>query len=195
MRARLAIAYSQVEVELREVVLRDKPAELLLSSPKGTVPVVVTPSGEIIEESIEVMHWALAQHDPEGWLQPEADALIQENDEEFKAHLDHYKYADRFPEFPAAHYRAQGEVFLRALDARLAQAPYLLGNALSIADMAIFPFVRQFAHVDKAWFDGAAYPNLQFWLQQRLNSSAFAQIMEKYPKWQPDTPGVMFGGG
>ncbi|OUS25011.1 glutathione S-transferase [Gammaproteobacteria bacterium 45_16_T64] len=195
MRARLAIQYSQVPVELREVVLRDKPADMLHRSPKGTVPVIITPANQVIDESIDIMLWALKQNDPDGWLRDDAESLIEQNDGEFKAYLDLYKYSDRFPDFPAEHYRSQAEGFLKRLESLLCQSPFLLGESLSMADMAVFPFIRQFAHVDKAWFDAANYPKLQFWLQQRLNSIMFAQIMEKYPKWQPDTPGVMFGGG
>ena len=136
------------------------------------------------------MHWALSQSDPDGWwpgatgLQGEITALLDENDDRFKADLDRYKYAVRYPEQPPEHYRAQGERFLDRLEQRLADNDYLLGSRMSMADTGIFPFVRQFAFVDKAWFDAAPYPQLQRWLQGLLESDLFTGVMQKYPQWQ-----------
>lgn len=187
MRARLAIAYAEQAVHKIEVELRNKPAEMLALSPKGTVPVLQLSDGTVLEESLDIMLWALGRHDPQQLLpsgQSLADtlALIQHNDGEFKHWLDHYKYAIRFPEQPPAYYRTQGEHFLRLLEQRLQQSAYLFGEQVTLGDIAIMPFVRQFAHVDKAWFDKAPYPALQRWLSEWLAADVFAQIMAKPPK-------------
>jgi glutathione S-transferase len=199
MRARLAVSYAGIPVALREVVLKYKPDAMLAASPKGTVPVLVLPNGRVVDESLDIMHWALAQNDPDNWslqgnaaAQAHAAELIATNDGAFKRALDRYKYADRHPEQPAEAYRKQGEAFLQTLEARLAEHPYLLRNAPSIADMAIFPFIRQFAHVDKAWFEQAGYPRLLQWLETFLSAPLFTGIMHKYPAWQPDDAVTVF---
>lgn len=199
MRARMAISYSRVTVELREVLLREMPATLLACSPKGTVPVLVLPDGEVLEESRDIMGWALAAHDPGHWLPAaggraaaETGRLIAENDSVFKAWLDRYKYAVRYPEHPAQHYRAQGEQFLQLLEQRLQQHTWLLDEGMRLADVAIFPFVRQFAHVDLDWFRGASYPHLQQWLDRLLGSRLFSGVMGKYPQWQAGDAPVVF---
>ena len=193
MRARLAIAASGVEVELREILLRDKAPAFLEASPKGTVPVLVTP--EVIEESRDVMAWALAQNDPEGWLDMPAagHALIDQADGPFKSALDRTKYASRYPDANPDTAREEASVFLRQLESLLRDA-YLFGPAPSLADMAILPFVRQFAHIDKAWFDAQAWPNLSRWLETFLASDRFAAIMTKYPKWVSGDAPTYFRG-
>jgi len=181
MRARLALRYSGVCVRIIEVSLKAKPAEMLALSPKGTVP-VLSVNGEVIDESLAIMQWALAQHDPDNWrLQgdPSVLALIDENDQGFKYHLDRYKYAERYPEYPMEHYRAEGEVFLQKLEGLLADRAYLLAHHPSLADMALAPFVRQFAHVDRDWFARAPYPRLQRWLEAFLQSPLFIGVMAK----------------
>jgi glutathione S-transferase len=181
MRARLALRYSGVPVQIIEVSLKAKPAEMLALSPKGTVP-VLSVDGRVIEESLEIMQWALAQHDPDDWLlqgDPAVLALIAENDQGFKYHLDRYKYADRYPEYPMEHYRAEGEVFLQKLEGLLTERAYLLARYPSLADMALAPFVRQFAHVDREWFAGTPYQRLQAWLQRVLTSPLFIAVMTK----------------
>ncbi|CRM68888.1 glutaredoxin 2 [Pseudomonas sp. 37 R 15] len=181
MRARLALRYSGVPVEIIEVSLKAKPAQMLALSPKGTVP-VLSLGGRVIEESLEIMQWALAQHDPDDWLlqgDPAVLALIAENDQVFKHHLNRYKYAERYPEQPMEHYRAEGEVFLQKLEDLLAEREYLLAERMSLADAAVVPFVRQFAHVDREWFAGAPYPRLQVWLQRFLESPLFIAVMAK----------------
>jgi len=200
MRARLAIVYSAQALQLREVVLKDKPQAMLEASPKGTVPVLLLPDAEgawsVIDESLDVMLWALEHHDPEGWLARDSAihqaqlALIDENDTQFKTYLDRYKYSDRFPEHPASYYRAQGALFLDKLERRLTTSRFLFGDTPMLADMAIFPFIRQFAHVDKAWFDHCDYPRLQHWLTHFLESPLFVSIMRKYVQWQPDSAPV-----
>ncbi len=185
MRARMALRYSGVEVQIVEVSLKAKPAEMLALSSKGTVPVLEV-TGQVIDESLAIMRWALAQNDPQDWLLKDDPAgrllmaeLIEENDQVFKVHLNRYKYAERYPEQPMEHYRAEGEVFLRRLDERLEGRDYLLAGHPSLADVALMPFVRQFAHVDREWFGQAPYPRLQVWLQRFLESELFTSIMKK----------------
>jgi len=186
MRARLALVYAGIAVEQREVALKNKPPELLAISPKATVPVLQLPEGQVLAESLDIMHWALAQHDPDHWLQyPEpAQALIAWNDGDFKQQLDRYKYADRFPQHPASHYRQQGALFLAELENCLAGQGYLCSNHCSLADAAIVPFIRQFAAVDAEWFRLSGYDAVKTWLAKLLASALFASIMRKYPTWQ-----------
>ena len=197
IRARLALYTSGMAVELREVSLRDKPASMLAASPKGSVPVLVLADGQVIDESWEIMQWALHQNDPQGWLGQNdshayaATPLVRENDTVFKYHLDRYKYPDRYPEYPQIHYRSKGEEFLMQLENRLAASHYLLGDGLSIADAAIFPFVRQFAEVDRTWFAQANYPALRRWLKDFIDSEGFVSVMLKYAFWHPGGPTVI----
>lgn len=201
IRARLAIACARTPVELREVTLRDKPADMLAHSPKGTVPVLLLPDGGVLEESLDIMYWALNQHDPEHWLSDSVDqqtktsALITRNDGEFKTHLDHYKYAVRHPEHPPEHYRAQAETILEDLNSHLTRQPWLLGEQTSLADIALMPFIRQFAFVDKHWFDHSPYPGLQRWLQTLLATPRFQQVMHKQAPWTPGDPATRFPAG
>ena len=185
MRARMALRYSGVAVDIVEVSLKAKPAEMLVLSSKGTVP-VLNADGEVIDESLSIMRWALAQNDPQDWLlkddsagQAQIDTLIEENDQVFKVHLNRYKYAERYPEQPMEVYRAEGEVFLRKLDGLLAGRDYLLAGHPSLADVALMPFVRQFAHVDREWFAQTSYARLQMWLQRFLESALFTGVMQK----------------
>ena len=181
MRARLALRYSGVPVRIVEVSLKAKPADMLALSPKGTVP-VLSVDGRVIEESLEIMQWALAQHDPDNWLlqgDPAILALIAENDQHFKYYLNRYKYAERYPEQPMEHYRAGGEVFLQKLEGLLAERDYLVANHLTLADAALAPFVRQYAHVDRVWFAGTSYKRLQAWLERFLTSPLFMAVMAK----------------
>lgn len=191
MRARLAIITSRIRVELREVELRDKPSSLLDVSAKGTVPVLITTDRNVIDESLDIMFWSLQQSDPDGWLdnltveQKEFTLqLIENNDTEFKYYLDRYKYADRYPDYSKEYYRQKAEQFIQLLEERLATNNYLISSKISLADMAILPFIRQFAFVDKAWFDSAPYPKVRSWLQDFIESPLFVSIMTKYPKWQ-----------
>ncbi len=187
MRARLALACAGIALEQREVLLKNKPQAMLDASAKGTVPVLVLPDGQVIDESLDIMLWALQQHDPKHWLthQDQAMPLIQYNDQSFKPWLDKYKYADRFPEQPQAYYRGQGEAFLQRLETQLNQQAFLHDNHPTLADYAIFPFIRQFAFVDKLWFEQAPYPKLQAWLHHLLHSPLFEKIMVKHPIWLP----------
>ncbi|PWB31500.1 glutathione S-transferase [Pseudomonas sp. SDI] len=185
MRARLALRYSGCAVEIREVSLKAKPAEMLALSPKGTVP-VLSVQGQVLEESLEIMRWALAQHDPQDWLlradaaaAEQAETLIARNDSTFKLQLNHYKYAERYPAHSREAYRALAEDILGDLDARLAQRDYLLAEHPSLADAALLPFIRQFAGVEPAWFAQAPYPHLRRWLQGWLDSTLFTAIMAR----------------
>ena len=188
MRARLAIAYAEVAVELREVELRNKPQAMLLISPKATVPVLQLEDGKVLDESLDIMLWALQQNDPEHWLRAasldHAQALIRGNDESFKYYLDRYKYADRYPAYSELYYRQQGELFLADLESLLTQSVFLCGEQFSLADAAILPFIRQFCAVDPAWFKVSPYPALRQWLSHFLASSLFERVMTKYPYWQ-----------
>lgn len=198
MRARLAVAAGGHRCELREVVLRDKPAELLAVSPKGTVPVLVETDGRVIEESLDIMRWALARSDPQQWLSPQAGtllemlALIEICDGDFKHHLDRYKYAGRFEDANAAEHRDQAAAFLRELKTRLEASAWLYGDRPALADIAIAPFVRQFAIADPHWFAEQPWPCLRTWLDGLLRSRAFEQIMRKYPQWKCGQPGIEF---
>jgi len=190
IRARMALKYTNTPVELREVVLREMPEALLACSPKATVPVLVLHHGRVLEESREIIYWALSRHDPDGWLPGDAmhlalaNQLIDENDFSFKACLDRYKYAERYPAHPAVYYRAQGESFLQQLDARLGGTGWLAGERMTVADIAIFPFIRQFAQVDRGWFDQTPYRRVQGWLQGFEEAELFTGVMQKYPRWQ-----------
>ena len=188
MRARMALSYSSINVELREVLLKDKPSTMLAISAKGTVPVLLLPDSQVLDQSRDIMHWALAIDDPQQWLNEELlesiNQLIDYNDNQFKNHLDHYKYWERFPAESQEYYRAQGEMFLALLEEYLGRQRYLLADSISMADIALFPFIRQFAFVDKAWFDQAPYPRLQIWLQGFLESPLFMTTMKKLPPWQ-----------
>jgi UPF0176 protein len=184
IRARLALKQSQVPYALREVALRDKPAEMLALSPKGTVPVLHLPDGRVLEQSLDIMHWALAQHDPDGWLTqapPDAvQALIDLNDLQFKPLLDRYKYPERHPQHTQAAWREQAVALMLApLDQRLRISRHLLSEHISLADMALLPFVRQFAQVDQAWWDDAELPALRQWLHALLGSALFQAVMAK----------------
>ena len=197
MRARMALLYSSINLELREVLLKDKPSSMLAISAKGTVPVLLLPDSQVLDQSRDIMHWALAIDDPQQWLNEELldsiNRLIDYNDNQFKTHLDQYKYWERYPAESQEFYRAQGEVFLALLEEHLDRQSYLLADRISMADIALFPFIRQFAFVDKNWFDQAPYPKLQIWLQGFLESPLFLATMKKLPPWQEGDSPIAFG--
>ena len=195
IRARMALYISGQTCELREVVLRNKPAEMIALSPKATVPVLQLETGEVLEESLDIMLWTLANNDPEDWLEPELGTLenmidlVAESDGPFKDNLDRYKYAPRYENVDPEVHRKQAEKFLRVLNERMENSKYLFGNRPALADYAIAPFIRQFANTDRAWFDAAPYPRLQSWLEDFLNAELFNRVMNKYQAWQAgDTP-------
>jgi len=189
----MALSQAGIACRLREVLLRDKPAELLTLSPKGTVPVLLLPEGRVLEESLDIMLWALSQHDPDQWLLPEtgemADmmALIETFDGPFKQALDRYKYPDRYRDEKVVKdvQRDRGADYLQALDAQLSPQGFLFGARISLADIALFPFIRQFANTDRQWFDVQPWPALHIWLEAHLQSDLFIRIMNKYKAWSP----------
>jgi len=198
MRARLALDASGQGCELREIALREKPSEMLRAAPKGTVPVLVVAEGEVIDESLDIMLWALRRSDPEHWLTPDADslegmlALIARFDSHFKQHLDRYKYPDRFVEADSMVSRTEACLDLELLENRLARTAHLAGERVSLADMAVAPFVRQFANVDTVWFARQSWPAVQHWLTAIVASERFVRIMRPVPVWVPGTRGVSF---
>jgi glutathione S-transferase len=198
MRARMAIIIAQRHCYLREVLLRDKPPTLLAYSPKGTVPVVVLTDGTVIDESLDIMRWALDKHDPARWLHPENEdlpamlSLIAACDGEFKRNLDRYKYATRYEGADPLEHRSKGEHFLANLDGRLQQTTHLFGERRCLADIAIAPFVRQFANADRTWFNSTPYHAVHRWLEQFLQSDLFKTCMTKQNQWLPDHPPVLF---
>lgn len=178
--------------------MRDKPPEMLQVSPKGTVPVLIDVGGEVLDESIDIMLWALTQNDPEKWLKPQQGSiaemveLIAQFDGKFKYHLDRYKYPDRYAGVDAKLHRHEGSVYLEKLNAQLGATKYLYGNSPALADMAIAPFVRQFDRTDRTWFNEQPWPQLQAWLARFTDSAIYQSVMQKYPKWESGNPGVIF---
>ncbi|MEG3177145.1 glutathione S-transferase [Sphingomonas sp. RB3P16] len=191
MRARLALLVSGTPFELREVVLRDKPAAMLAASPKGTVPVLVCSDGRVIDESLDIMRWALARGDPEGWLAGDDTALLDLFDTQFKHHLDRFKYAERHAADPLVH-RDAALALLERLEARLAVQPNLCGTAPALTDMALLPFVRQFAAVDPAWFAAQPIASVQAWLARHVASPLFARAMVRLAPWVPGARPILW---
>lgn len=196
MRARMALAYSKVAVEIREIALGDKPVAMVAISPKATVPVLQLPDGTVIEESLEIMRWALNQSDPADWQNTGRTLtaeLILANDTSFKKNLDRYKYHSEKSEHPREHYQELAAEFLRHLERCLVRhgGKGLVRDSVSLADVAVFPFVRQFMATDPQWFDAAQLPNLHDWLDRHIQSKFFAQAMKKYPIWKAGGPGMV----
>lgn len=194
MRARMALFYAGIPVEIREITLRDKPKSMLQLSPKGTVPVLVASQSEVIDESLEIMQWALAQHDPNtpiGWWHGRSQeqqelmlSWIHQNDGSFKRLLDAYKYPERHPEYSVDHYFAKAlESHLMPMNLALEQHQFLLDEYLSLADVALFPFIRQFYGVDPLRFEQHKFVGLKRWLDDFLESPLFLKVMEKHPVW------------
>jgi len=193
IRARLALANSGIRVELREVKLSDKPAELLALSSKATVPVLRLNDGRILDESLDIIEWALSIADPDGWLVEDKEALIKENDEVFKPLLDQYKYADRHPQLTQQEHRTAALPFLTLLDSKLQHSEYLTGSQLSRVDISIMPFIRQFAGVEPDWFAQSEFIALHRWLQSLIASALFKNVMSKYSFWEAGDASVYFG--
>ncbi len=200
MRARLAISAARQKCILREIVLRDKPEEMLALSPKGTVPVLHLPDGTVVDESLDIMLWALGQNDPQGWLPLEKGdqkvvmELIAFHDETFKFHLDRYKYPNRYQNVDGLYHRSEAETILSGLEERLRYCENLLDKRPTLIDFALFPFVRQFANVDRVWFDALPYPHLQRWLETHLASGLFLSVMTKYRPWKETGERIVFPG-
>ena len=197
IRARLALKAAGIAVTLREVVLRDKPAALVAASPKATVPVLQLPDGRVLEQSLDIMRWALSTNDPQDWLRAgehgDVEALVALNDGPFKQALDRYKYAPRHPERPASAYRDEAvDVLLAPLELRLRAHRFLLRDTPSLADIATLPFVRQFAGVDAAWFDAAPLPRLRAWTSALTALPLFDAAMVKVAPWRPGDADLPF---
>lgn len=187
MRARMALHYAGVKVEHREIELRNKPQSMLRLSPKGTVP-VLSVDGLVLDQSLEIMQWALKTSDPDGWNMLDeniATSWIEKNDELFKILLDQYKYPNRYPQLKQEVVLAQAiELMLKPMEAALASSQYLLGEKMTWVDVALFPFIRQFSMVDQQKFDALPFPNIQRWLNQHIESKLFISVMEKHPTWR-----------
>ena len=188
----MALAYSGIAVEIREISLREKPASMLAISPKGTVPVLQN-DGLVLEQSYDIMKWALKQSDPDQWFSAETESVIDEwvekNDGPFKKLLDQYKYPDRCPDISLEETLSQATtLFLGPINQQLKKSSYLLGPKISLADIAIFPFVRQFSMVNPEWIDQSGLNYLKQWLNEHLESPLFLSVMQKYPTWYDPTP-------
>ena len=190
----MGLAYAGIDFEIREVDLKHKPPEMLEASPTATVPVLLREGLPVIDESLDILLWCISQNDPTGWqdfsekhLERLAN-LVDENDDDFKVHLDHYKYSDRRPEHSREVYRKLGEDFLEKLESLLSESVFLGGGRVSYADVAIFPFIRQFSNVEPIWFKSAPYPRLREWLDHFLESKLFNSIMTKYNPWKTTDP-------
>jgi glutathione S-transferase len=198
MRARMGIASAGIRCELREVVLRDKPDAMIAISPKGTVPVLLLPDGTVIDESLDIMRWALDRNDPENWLSPdgasaaETVSLIEQAEDEFKPHLDRYKYPNRYDNAIAAEHRAEACRFVDLLEARLKRSRYLFSKQACIADIAVFPFLRQFANTDKEWWEASPFPRTRKWLEGLIATPGFISAMKKYRQWREGDEPVLF---
>jgi glutathione S-transferase len=191
----MALLVSGTVVELREILLRDKPPEMLAASPKGTVPVLVLPGGDVIDQSLDIMRWALGRRDPEGWLAGDDAGLIAANDGPFKRALDQYKYPNRHGNIDPVDPRATAISLLANLEARLALQPFVHGARPRMTDYALMPFVRQFAATDQAWFDIQALPGVQDWLRRLVNSPLFGSAMLRLARWQPGAIAPLFPAG
>ena len=180
----MALSYCNIQVELREISLRDRPQSLYDISKKGTVPVILTKNKNVIDESLDIMIWALNKKNNQTWLNKDNKEidLINFNDTEFKKWLDKYKYHDRYPENSKESYRDKCNVILAKYENNLNNNQYLMSNKISIVDIAIFPFIRQFANVDYKWFENN-YFNLNKWLNNISSSKLFISIMNKYNTW------------
>ncbi len=188
MRARMAIHISSQKCEIREVLLRDKPPSMLEYSSKGTVPVLVLQSGEVIDESLDVIDWALNLNDPDNWQRSKNNEktkeLIKINDGEFKYHLDRYKYSKRYDNEDPEFHRKKCLSFIEKVNSELQNSKYIFDDAISYIDISLLPFIRQFRIADKEWFDELPYENVKSWLSNFLNSELLKSIMFKYDLWK-----------
>jgi len=188
----MTLAYSAIRVEIREIKLSNMPQQFLNLSPKATVPVLRLSDGTLFEQSLDIMHWALSIADPKQWLVDDSDSqeLIRQNDEDFKPLLDAYKYADRFPRLSQPEHRIGAEYFLRQLEYKLCQHPFLVSERITITDVAIMPFIRQFAGVEPKWFEQCEYAGVRRWLNQQIESALFKSVMSKHVFWQPGNDAI-----
>lgn len=196
MRAHMALRYAGITAELREVDLKKYPPQALAKSPGASIPVLLLPDGRVIDESWDIVKWALEQNDPDNWCgvngeyMLDAEILIETNDFSFKEDLDHYKYAKRYPEYSAEHYRQLCEEFIEELEEMLTDHRYLLAEQLSLADIGVFPFIRQFSLVDKKWFAAAPYPRVRQWLNGLIKTELFQHVFQKHDIWREGAPAI-----
>lgn len=194
MRAHMALKKSGIKVELREVKLSDMPTEALTVSAKATVPLLVFADGTFLDESWDIVKWALQQNDPDLWMGKDneflldTEMLVETNDFSFKEDLDHYKYADRYPEKTQQQYREACEEYIEELEELLDEHVYLLSDDISVADISVFSFVRQFSMVDEAWFEQAPYPKVRAWLHKIVDTELFQIIFRKHKLWDNTDP-------
>tara|TARA_X000000950_G_scaffold285574_1_gene391929 strand:+ start:2279 stop:2872 length:594 start_codon:yes stop_codon:yes gene_type:complete len=191
MRARMALYYSKIDYEHREILLRNRPEKLYQLSQKGTVPVLELPNGDVIDESFNIMKWALSINDPEMWFDKNKEEqvdLIKLNDDKFKKWLDKYKYHVRFPEYPLEYYRRECEKILDIYEVRLKDKSFLFGATISLADVAIMPFVRQFSNVDIGYFNNR-FTFLSKWKQSLISLEIFSKMMNKFEVWEENKDG------
>lgn len=196
MRARMAIHISGQKCELREVLLRDKPPSMLEYSAKGTVPVLILQDGKVIDESLDVIDWALNLNDPDNWQRSKdtkkTKELIKINDGEFKYHLDRYKYSKRYDNEDPEFHRKKCLKFIESINNELNNSKYIFDDNISYADIVLLPFIRQFRIADIEWFDSLPYDNLKKWLSSFLNSSLLNSIMKKYDLWKEGDKSIVF---
>jgi glutathione S-transferase len=200
MRARIAIFKAKKTVILRDIVLSDKPKEMITASPKATVPIIVLPNGAVIEESFDVMLWAITENDPDDLLHSKNPKflatmlnIIKSFDQDFKACLEQYKCAKRYRESNISECRAACEQYIQTLEIRLTDHDFLLSDKESLADIALLPFIRQFARVERQWYLQSPYPKVRQWLNNYLQSPMFTKVMAKYPLWLDNHEVVLFG--
>ena len=194
MRGRMSLYKAGFIVELREVELKNKPKQMLEASPKGTVPILVLPDGTIIDESLDIMEWALGKNDPDGWLNANKNDmkfLIDRNDKKFKHALDRYKYPGRYPDEDCTGSREVCTEILNDLNNRLKEHQHIMSNNIAMVDIALFPFIRQYAFVDNEWFNNLPFPHLQRWLQEHLESTIFKDIMMKFKVWSQGDQSIL----
>ena len=196
MRARMAIHISGQKCELREVLLRDKPPSMLQYSAKGTVPVLILQDGKVIDESLDVIDWALNLNDPDDWKRSKdtkkTKELIKINDGEFKYHLDRYKYSKRYDNEDPEFHRKKCLKFIESVNNELNNSKYIFDDNISYADIVVLPFIRQFRIADIEWFDSLPYDNLKRWLSSFLGSSLLNSIMKKYDLWKEGDKSIVF---